>query len=475
MRVGGALHGVRGWVRAIGAVGAVLCASVVLLASPASAAAVTAAAPGDTSWTLAEGKAAVTSGVISRVAGAPAVVDTAAVRHAIRGTTIRVVMLPFEPLETDARHAAGARAVDLKDWARDEKGYELIEVEGLQVGFGIYDLVPDSMAELQPVLAQMDVTHQVLSAVAHLRKTADPPDPGTPLARPADPEQVDTIAAALAEHGLYHDPSLSTPEQPGDSWGAAGVTVRAAFLPPAPRGAVLPDLITPLHQRFPDDLVVVMRGRWMQAAGPQQDLVHSSLLWVYGYFSRAVLGWQVRPDALVGPLTERIGLLRTGVVADQPTPSEPDDPVSSVSRALPWVFAGVALAIVAVVTAARVLGGRGRRAQLLAAHQQATRERRTLGVRLAVLAGQVADLEPLVHGDAAGKEFSRAVERYLVAGDTLESGGSITVARSAIGEAERHLRSVANHVGVPLARPVEDDPPGSGAVDADATTGGSAR
>ena len=58
---------------------------------------------------MAQGKAAVRSGVISRVPGAPGVVDTAAIRAAIKGTKIRIVMLPFAPLATKAREAAGTR------------------------------------------------------------------------------------------------------------------------------------------------------------------------------------------------------------------------------------------------------------------------------------------------------------------------------------------------------------------------------
>ena len=429
----------------------------------------TSAEPG---WTLAEGKAAVTSGVISRVDGAPAVVDTDTIRKAVKGTNIRVVMLPFDPLDPDARDAAGMQAVDLKDWADSEKGYELIEVEGLQVVFSIYDIVPDSMAELQPVLAQMDVTHQVLFAISNLQKTKAPPDPTTPKTRTADQGQVDTIAAALAANGIYNDPALATPQEPEKGWDAAGVTVRAAFLPPAPRGTELTDLATALHQRFPGDLVVVVRGRWIEAAGPHQDLVHSSLLWVYGYFSRGLLGWQVEPSSLVRLLIERVALLGTGVVTDQPSPSEPADPVSSLPKTLPWVFAGAAVLIVAVVTLTRTLGNGKRRAKRQAAHRKSTQDRRELGARLAVLAGQVAALDPLVHGHAMRTDFSRAVERYQVAGDTLSRDGSILLARQAIEESEHQLAEVAAAAGVPLAQPILGAASGGG-EGPDADAGGS--
>jgi len=456
----------------------VLATGSLVLATPATAGAVTGTAgssgsaassdassgsgtSADPGWTMAEAKAAVASGVISRVDGAPAVVNAEAVRRAVKGTDIRVVMLPFEPLEPDPRHAAGMQAVDLKDWASDEKGYELIVVEGLQVAFSIYDIVPDSMAELQPVLAQMDVTHQVLFAVSNLQKTDAPPDPTTPPTRPADRTQIDTIADALAADDIYNDPALATPQQPEKGWDAAGVTVRAAFLPPAPRGTELTDLVTPLHQRFPDDLVVVVRGRWVEAAGPQQDLVHSSLLWVYGYFSRGLLGWQVEPSSVVRLLIERVALLGTGVVTDQPSPSEPADPVSSLPKTLPWVFAGVALLIVVVVTVGKTVGDSKERARRREAHRATTRDRRALGAQLAVLAGQVAGIEPLVHGHDMRKEFSRAVERYRVASDTLSADGSVPVARLAIEESEQRLAVVAAAAGVSLAQPARDAGPGS--------------
>jgi len=160
------------------------------------------------------------------------------------------------------------------------------------------------------------------------------------------------------------------------------------------------------------------------------------------------------------------------VVTDQPSPSEPADPVSSLPKTLPWVFAGVAVLIVAVVTLTRTVGNGKRRAKRQAAHRKSTQDRRALGARLAVLAGQVAALDPLVHGHAMRKEFSRAVERYQVAGDTLSRDGSIRVARQAIEESESQLAEVAAAAGVPLARPVLGAASGGG-VGPDAGVGGS--
>lgn len=475
MPVGGTLRGVRACARGLAVLTGLLLA-VVTLAGPARAAAtngavafelgnsrhishipaelISASRVDDPGWTLAQGKAAVRSGVISRVPGAPAVVDTDAIMAAVKGTAIRVLMLPFAPLATKGRDAAGSRAVDLKDWASDQ-GIDLIEVEGLQVVFDIYDVVPTSMAELQPVLSGMDVTGQVRAAIAHLRDRPEPPDATLRPERPADPGQVDTIADALAAHRIYNDPTLADEQQVLDGWTDAGenLTVRAAFLPPAPRGAELTDLAAALHRRFPDDLVVVARGRWLDVAGPDPTLLHSALLWVYGYYSRPVLGWQVDPAVLVSLLAERVGLLRTGTATDQPSPDQPSDPVSSVSHALPWIFGGAALAIVTVVTLVRAFGGRRQRARRISADRRATTERRELGARLAELAGQVAAIDPLVHGRAARHDYSSALERYRVASDVLGSDGSVPVARGALDAAEEHLKLVAAEVGVPPARP----------------------
>src|SRR5690606_26994021 len=90
-------------------------------------------------------------------------------------------------------------------------------------------------------------------------------------------------------------------------------------------------------------------------------------------------------------------------------------------------------------------------ARMLEASRSETEERRLAGARLAALAGQVIDVEPLVHGHAVRRKFSRVMERYRVASQTLESDGAIGVAQAAIEEAERHLRRVADYLGVPLA------------------------
>jgi hypothetical protein len=59
------------------------------------------------------------------------------------------------------------------------------------------------------------------------------------------------------------------------------------------------------------------------------------------------------------------------------------------------------------------------------------------------------------------KEFSRAVERYRVASDTLSADGSVPVARLAIEESEQRLAVVGAAAGVSLAQPARDAGPGS--------------
>ena len=437
------------WLR----VGTVALGLAICLLSSASVGAHAAAVPvslatGSDGWTLVQAESAVQADRVARLPGAPAELDTVAVAAAITGTSIRVVLLPFAPLDDTGRDAAGTRMSDLSSWA-DGEDIDLVTVVGLQVGFSIYNLAPNSVPELAPVLAQMDVTHQVLTAVAKISKGPDLPDP---TARPeirADPGDVATITAALTADGIYNGPDLADPQQIDSTWSASyGAPVRVAFLPAAPAGSPLTDLLTPLHQRFSGDVVIVVRGRWLEIAGPDDEVLQSARLWMYGSYQRPALGWDVSPSALVGVLADQVHLLRSGVVSDQSAPKAPTDPVSSAGRWLPWLFVATAGAL--AVTGG-LLARRRRAATERERNRASTMARRVLGARLAAVAGQIVDLDGLARGGRAGSEVSSAAERYDTGRQILSDDGAISVAGQALTAAEHHLQSAAELLDVPLS------------------------
>lgn len=442
-------------------------------------------------WTMDEAERAVRADVISRVGDAPARVDADVIRNALAGTDIRVVLLPFTPLDDPGRSDAGTQRIDLKSWADDE-GYRLIAVQGLSVTFDIFVATPDSLGSLSRLLAQSNVTDQVLFAISHILEQEEPPDEPEPPRSAPPGELVDRVGDALAADGLYNDPALDTPQKPTSRWqDSGGTAVRAAFFPPVGVGEDLPDLITPLHERFPDDIVVVGYGRWLDVAGPDEAMTRSAVLWTYGYYLRGVLNWEVQPAALVGLFAERYGLLSTGVTHDEPTPEAPRDPVSSVSDALPWIFGGTAVALVIGGTAYVAFGQWRRRRQTASAERAHAADRHALGARLAAVAGQIVAIEPLVgeqradggsdggrrsDGDSAGSDgggaggnggrggsaatdLGIALERYRVARTLLRRDRSFDKAAQALEESERRLAAVSRAVGVPLAAGAEGGAP----------------
>lgn len=417
-----------------------------------------AAAPED--WTIAQATAALTANSIARLPGAPAVMDESAVTAAIAGTRIKILLLPFAPLDPTVRAAVGAQVIGVGDWASGEQ-IELVTVQGLQVKVSLFNVMPSDLAEYQLPLAHADVTELVTTAIGHLKNpdadNAETPTIPLPAEGVAPAASLARIGDAMAATGVYSDPALPSVQRSLTSWTDVGPdrTIRAAFLPTAARGATLPDLLTPLHARFPGDIVVVVHGRWLQVAGPDPEILTSAVLWVYGNYQAPILGWDVQPAALVGVLAGRIGLLRTGVVTDQVAPAPVVDPVRSAWRWLPYLFGGIAVLLAAVPLANRFRRqSRGRRH--LKDSRSVAADRRVLAGRLAAVAGQILELDGLALGAASGPDAARrdvtdATERYRVARDVLGDVGDLDVARAAIDEAERHLAAAARALRAPLA------------------------
>jgi hypothetical protein len=460
----------------------------VLTAAPAagSSAGLGAAATGpSTSWTLDQAEAAVGAGTIARLPGAPAVIDQAAVEQAIGEAPIRIAMLPFVPVD-DNRTTVEQRAVSLQTWGEDQ-GWGMVVIQGLQVLVSAFDVQPGTVADLNPVLAGNDVTHQVLRAITVLQQQSVPSAGGSvpaatgptatdrdsggtggapaplPAQTAADPEQVQQIGDALASSRVYSAPGVDPAQTVADSWAnvGAGLTVRAAFLPAVGAGDSLTNLIGPLSKRFPHDVVVVVRGRWIDVAGPDQEVLDSALLWLYGNYMKPFLRWDVQPSQFVGLLAGQIGLLRTGVVSGQAAPTPPRDPVSGARGWLPWLFVATAL----VLGAGGWWAGRARRRRRVVAeagHREGLLVRRRFGARLARVAGRIVDLDGLAEDGTARDEVDAAVERYRVARDVLTDDGDLRVAGEALDAAERHLVSAGRIVDGPPAAPSgTPEPPGT--------------
>lgn len=424
----------------------------------------------DAAWTLDQAEAAVSASTVARLPGAPAVYDEASVRAAIGAAPIHIALLPFAPVD-DTRAAMEQQAYTLNTWGT-QQGWPMIVVQGLQVTVSSYDITPGAIADLEPVLAHNDVTHQILRAITVLQQqaagaattaattAAGPTNPASsgadstePSALPAetaaDPAQVQTIGDALAAGRIYNDPGLRQAQTIDSRWAnvGTGLTVRAAFLPSVAPGGQLTDLIGPLAKRFPGDVVVVMRGRWIEVAGPDQEMLDSAVLWLYGNYMKPFLRWEVQPSQAVGLLAGQIGLLRTGVVSNQQSSAPATTSSGSADGWLAWLLAGAALLLAGI---GGWWAGRVRRNSRAAAEAQVAAgilTRRRFGARLAGVAGRIVDLDGFAPDGEARNEVAAAVERYRMARDVLTSGGDLGVAGDALDSAERHLAGASRALG----------------------------
>ena len=218
-------------------------------------------------------------------------------------------------------------------------------------------------------------------------------------------------------------------------------------------GQQLTDLIGPLEQRFPQDVVVVMRGRWIEVAGPDQEILDSAVLWLYGNYMKPFLRWVVEPSQAVGLLAGQIGLLRTGVISNQAPATTATDPVSAASAWLPWLLAGIALLLAGI---GGWWAGRSRRNSRMAADAQMRSgilRRRRFGARLASVAGRIIELDGSAKDHAARGEVDAAVERYRMARDVLTDDGDLDAAAVALDSAQRHLVSAGRILDVPPTSP----------------------
>ena len=408
----------------------------------------TTAAPGPLSWTVAAAEDAVRRSSIGQVSGAPARIDRTRVTAALQGTGVRVLFLPFSGLDgrevyRDQVEQVATALLD-QNLVADRK--HLVVVEGLSVAVDFLDVVPSTRGGLVPVFARYDVTDPVISAIDHAADRADSTtDPAYPPAmQAADPAQAARIGDVLAADQVYTAPGVAPVAGLGSGGTSAGLTVRIAAFPAVTEGEPLVDYLTPLAARFPDDLVVVVHGLWVQTAGPDPDLQQSASLYLYGQFLDQLATWGPDPVPLAKTVAGRIGDLRSNRATAR-SPHEAADPVSATVRLAPWLFAGLAVlaGAASVVLSLRISGEKRlrRRAGRIA--------RDRLVGRLTAVAARLTELDGLAVEGEAAESVDQAAERYGTARQLLDRHPE--AAAGALDQAEAALTAAEAALAVPAA------------------------
>ncbi|OZM75058.1 hypothetical protein CFN78_02450 [Amycolatopsis antarctica] len=356
---------------------------------------------------------------IYRAPGAVAELDEDLVRAGVSART-RVLVAPFT-----GRYREGGNYADgglhteqvyspLKDWAA-ERDLVLVTVEGLDVGSSGISATPSTVDELRTRLAYREVTEPVLAA-AHYGETrqkegAPPGRPVPPVLAP-DPGSLDALVARLRENPVYNDPARGVPiDFPVDLLrDKRGIGIRIAALPALTPGAPYVDYAPALAAAFPEDVVVVSHGDWIDAAGGGQPHLVSARDYAYGRFENATFQQGADISDRIGTIVLRADDLLGNKAFSRPQPA-PFDPARTMSTLAPWVLLGSAL----------VLGGgslaRWRRGQA----NRAEAERQALRSASGAAFAEIAALGGLVAAARKGTDIlAAAAERHATASTMYE-------------------------------------------------------
>lgn len=341
--------------------GAVLLAVLVLavLVLPAGRAAARPAAV-DPGFDLTAALAALETEPVHRVPGAPARFDAARVRPLL-GPDTRVLLMPYTPLELGAaeHYERVLRPVD--DWACD-RDLDVVTVTGLQVRSEAGSWGSETLDGVRARLAHLDVTTDLALALENLRSgvRSAPEPPARPV--PPDPAELAAVLAGLATsrtHGSVPDGRWIDDALPG---GRARVVALPALAPGAPD----PDLLPALRAAHPDDVVVVLRGRWIEAAGPDPE-TGSARDYVLGRYDELLPQRQVEPRAIARLFLERLALLRSGEPFGRPRP-QAVGAAALAALLTPWTIGGTAVVLGGGSVLGAVLRSRRRAEQIGRAH-----------------------------------------------------------------------------------------------------------
>lgn len=368
---------------------------------------------------------------IYRAPGAVAQLDEQRVLPALSAST-KVLVAPFTgPIGKGGNYASNDEHSDqvgakLDDWATHHR-VELILVEGIEVtlyGDRHAAVGPATLAELRQTTAYLDASSAVIFAARYAAGMAkdevgdfDYPN-ATPRAPSAD--QVDDLADELRDSPVYNAPGRDDPVDPRMAQLARekyGLTVRIAALPTLEPGEPFLDYAPELLKRFPGEVVMVARGRWLDVAHAQHDKADSARDYAYGRYEYASFTQGTPMQDRVGTVLERLGFLLKGTAYGRPQPQpqprpQPYDVRRTISELMPWVLVGAALVLAA---AGLYVWQRGRATRADAERRSMRRERARAMAKIGELGARLLAVEE--RGDTVAPA---AAERHSTARDLYD-------------------------------------------------------
>lgn len=358
---------------------------------------------------VAQALAALADQQVYRAPGAVAYLDEDRVLPALKDDT-RVLVAPYSgTFEKGGNYADGDAHYEqvgkkLDDWATKHH-LHLIFVEGINVtlygepGAGIG---PSDVPELRQVTAYLDVSTAVIFAARYAAGMPEDKaaDFDYPKAEPVQPtqDQVDDLAAKLQADPVYNAPGRDDPVYTGTARLAQktyGITVRIAAFPVLQPDQKIVDYAPELLKRFPDDVIMVVQGRWLDVAATQQSKADSARDYAYGRYENSSFTQGSLMQDRIGTVLDRLQFLLKDTAYGRPQPQpqprpQPYDVRRTISGLAPWALVGAAL----------VLGGaglytwrRGHRDRADAERRAMRRENATALAKIGELSAQLLAVE----------------------------------------------------------------------------------
>lgn len=330
---------------------------------------------------------------IHRVPAAQARFDEARLRPLL-DPDVRVLVVPYTPLDLSASERYDLVDGPLADWAYD-RDLEVVLVVGTEVRIvGEATVGTTSLDDLRQNLAHLDVTDEVRFALTYLR-TGEEVDLGGPSGAVPDPAERDAVLAGLRQSRVVAtatapgtEPGVPLVDGPWIDEVLPGGRVRIVALPALDVGAPDRDLLAALTAAYPDDVVLVQRGRWLEAAGPDAEQVRSARAWVLGRYEGFLLGRTLPPRGPVTQFLERLALLRSGEPFGRPRPV----PVVADAVVARWAGPVAAAAAVGLGLAALLVAAGAARRRATTAAAAAREERARAAAALAALDAAILDV-----------------------------------------------------------------------------------
>jgi len=369
--------------------------------------------------------------------GSVARLDVDEVRKKLPPDT-KVFIGPYRPKGETDKQFTDRVYQPLWQWARQHH-FELIMVTGLyaEVVWVTAD-GPHSLSDLREQTAYQDVTAPVLSLSTFLAGNhVEVPYP-TYSQVDATPAELDAVTGKLRGNPVYNapgraDPVRFTPDLPAEF----GHDVRILALPVLTSGEPLVDYASALVERFPDSVVVVAQGSWVEVEGPDQDALTAARDFTFGHDQGSALREDTTMSERITTIADRVGgLRRTGnPLAPPPSQPGPFDVHRAISDAAPWALLGSAV----------VLTWAGLTFRRLRTAQRDADEKKAMALARAETFARVGELGArfLAAEEAGGVVDPAAAERYETARSLYDQARTAAAMREVAKVADEGLRLLA--------------------------------